>query len=204
MNHYQDNLAYWMSDEYSGVRMKYVAKAHRAFDRSIFSKCENWVFLGVLFTVLSGCNDSFVKAGFFTAKQSGVGSAQDSGVTVSAPESSSPTGISGPSQPPGSTAPNPTASSAPLPVPVPSPSAVVCNPLGSTTASTSTNGLQGSLFYLEPGSAQYANTNLKVMDYKVYGKNSGVALYVNDLNVPARSFDQGFPASSGKMVTDAN
>jgi hypothetical protein len=89
-----------------------------------------------------------------------------------------------------------------FPEPSPSPSSsvpVVCDPLGpSSGTSTAQNGLTAHLYYTPAGGNTYG-------DVESYIKMDPVApadMFFNQLNVPTRSFSEGFSTQNGTVLVD--
>jgi hypothetical protein len=97
---------------------------------------------------------------------------------------------------------DPSPSIGPSGFPAPSPTSsvpVVCDPLGpSSGTATSSNGLLAHLYYTPAGGNTYA-------DVESYINNDPVApadLFFNQLNVPTRSFSEGFSTTTGTVLVD--
>jgi hypothetical protein len=98
--------------------------------------------------------------------------------------------------------PSPTAGTTGFASPTPSPTSsvpVVCDPLGpSTGTATSENGLLAHLYYTPAGGNTYG-------DVESYIQNDPIApadLFFNQLNVPTRSFSEGFSTQDGTVLVD--
>jgi hypothetical protein len=89
-----------------------------------------------------------------------------------------------------------------FPSPTPSPSSsvqVVCDPLGpSTGTSTAQNGLLSHLYYTPAGGDTYGD----VESYITMDPVAPADLFFNQLNVPTRSFDEGFSTQNGTVLVD--
>ena len=82
---------------------------------------------------------------------------------------------------------------------------MVCDPFGNPPDPRSNVGLKGSLYYILPNQLGSTNlNNLKVNDYFNLGYKSNQTVFLSQLNVPTRIFDQGFATESGAPVKDDN
>ncbi|XGC80229.1 hypothetical protein ACES2L_12935 [Bdellovibrio bacteriovorus] len=76
----------------------------------------------------------------------------------------------------------------------------VCNPLSSVPASSPENGLLGKLILRTP---EMAKVN-SVLDYHSKGQRLDKDLYFADINVPTRSFTEGFSTMDGQTLVNAS
>lgn len=79
-----------------------------------------------------------------------------------------------------------------------------CSPLSGTTSApvvtvSYTSGLSGRLYSLNAGAPQ-PNT---LTDLFTNSTDQGVNVFLNDVNVPTRLFNTGFPAADGHLLTDS-
>ncbi len=77
-------------------------------------------------------------------------------------------------------------------------SSVVCDPFNTSNPALAGHGIASTLYYLTADQPRYNNTP----DYITYGVQPPVTLYLNDINVPTRLFNQGFAAQDGSMLLD--
>jgi hypothetical protein len=75
----------------------------------------------------------------------------------------------------------------------------VCDPFGSSQTVSTQNGLFSHLYY--PSAGQDWGD---VMSYINLGLEAPVDLYFNQLNVPTRSFSEGFATQDGTLLEDQN
>jgi hypothetical protein len=88
----------------------------------------------------------------------------------------------------------------PSPTPTPSSSVpVVCDPLGpSNGTGTAQNGLISHLYYTPAGGATYGD----VESYIQNDPEAPADIFFNQLNVPTRSFSEGFSTQNGTVLID--
>ncbi len=79
------------------------------------------------------------------------------------------------------------------------PANVVCNPLGTTTTTSSTQGLSANLYDLSQEPFAYND----VADYIAHGTQVDTTLYFSQVNVPTTYFSDGFTARDGTLLTNA-
>jgi hypothetical protein len=78
---------------------------------------------------------------------------------------------------------------------------VICDPLaGGGTGSTARGGLSGDLWYANDKDS----ANIKVIDDVIvkYGTKAKASVYMNQVNIPVRAFDQGFSFTDGDKLKD--
>lgn len=76
----------------------------------------------------------------------------------------------------------------------------VCDPLdGDDNPGAARGGLQGQLYYLTPDMPRFTT----VEDY-VHAIDTGTTVFLNDVNVPTRMFDRGFPTADGSLLRVGN
>lgn len=78
-------------------------------------------------------------------------------------------------------------------------STAVCNPFGSTTATTTSNGLSGTLYYQDRSNIDSSWTAL---DYVNKGLTYDNPLYFNNVDMPDQSWSAGFALSNGTLLQD--
>jgi hypothetical protein len=72
----------------------------------------------------------------------------------------------------------------------------VCDPFGEGGSLGRDHGLKAELFHLEDDQPQYEF----VADYIKHGHKAPATLYLNQVNVPTRRFDQGFATTNGQLL----
>jgi hypothetical protein len=91
----------------------------------------------------------------------------------------------------------------PLPLPPSTSTPVVCDPLGGGSTATSQHGLKGTLMYV-PAALQIP-ANLQTMDQiRASSITSNVAVFMSQLNVPTRSWTDGFSTDGANSLVDAS
>ncbi|WII72863.1 PA14 domain-containing protein [Bdellovibrio sp. 22V] len=81
------------------------------------------------------------------------------------------------------------------------PEKTVCDPLSNTSSPSPENGLLGKLILKTP---EMGNKVSSVMDYYNKGQKIDKDLFFADVNVPTRSFTQGFSTLSGEVLVGAD
>ncbi len=79
---------------------------------------------------------------------------------------------------------------------------IVCDPFGGGSTGTSTQGLAGNIRYFSPNldhNFLYAQT---AYDYLNHGTSTGVTIVMKSLNIPGRTFTEGFPMPGGDVLKD--
>jgi putative hemolysin len=76
----------------------------------------------------------------------------------------------------------------------------ICNPLGGSTTpvTTPSQGLQATLWYLQPGGTIYHDVESMINN----GTQSDSNLFFSEIFVPTRLFSEGFPQQSGGSLQD--
>lgn len=80
------------------------------------------------------------------------------------------------------------------------PAKTVCDPLSNANGTSPVNGLLGQLFVKTPEMPERVSG---VMDYYYNGQKLDKDIFFADVNIPTRSFTEGFTTLSGETLTDS-